>query len=269
MRLERILSLVYSSPWAILPSKHQAIRAALDAYLVKGSFLDFDDDSEPAPAYEVFGTVAIVPIEGVILGKASTMEAMCGAFSLDQFKKTLKEISGRDDIKTVLLNIASGGGTITGLPEASNAIKALRASKNVVAYTDDCMASAAYWLGCNAKSLFMSQSAEIGSVGVYVAFLDESVAFAQEGLKTELFKSGAFKGLGIPGLSLSDEQKAYIQEGVDKAFAQFVSVVKANRPKVNADVFSAKMYSSDDAVKMGLADGIIDNLDDLIAYYNK
>jgi ClpP class serine protease len=75
--------------------------------------------------------------------------------------------------------------------------------------------------------------------------------------------------MGLEGTSLTDEQRAYLQEGVDKNYAQFVSVVKANRKKVSADALSGKMFDAEDAIKLGLADGIINDLDSLISYLNK
>jgi signal peptide peptidase SppA len=274
MRLARILDLVYNKPWAITPESHKAIRDLLSHYMTQKAAAPFafdqDDEDTDSPAYDVVGSTAIVPVEGVILNKCSGLEAMCGAFSLDSFKATLKELSANTNITSIILNISSGGGTVTGTPEAGQAIKALGKTKNVVAYTDSVAASAAYWLGCNAKSFFLSQSAEVGSIGVYSCFLDESQAFAQDGIKVEVFKGGnsQFKAMGLPGTSLTDEQKTYLQEGVDKCYQQFVSVVKANRKGVSPDALSGKMFDSTDAVKLGLVDGVINSLDSLIDYLN-
>lgn len=273
MKLERIFSLLFASPWAILPAKHYAIRKALDSYLERGAFsLDtLETGAEETPRFEVVGSTAIVGIEGVILNKCSGLEAACGAFSLDTFKKTLKEVGAREDITNVVLNIASGGGTVTGTPEAGQAIKALSKIKNVIAYTDSCAASAAYWLACNARRIFLSQSAEVGSIGVYCAYLDESANYAAEGYKLEVFKGGnsKFKAMGLPGTSLTDEQKTYLQDSVNKSYNEFVSLVSSNRKKVSEDALSGKMFDAEEAVNNGLADGIINDLDSLIEYLNK
>jgi len=270
MKLERIFSLIYSSPWAILPSKHHAIRAALDAYLEKGAMFDPSLFPEPCDPFEVVGATAIVPIEGTILNKCSGLEMACGAFSLHSFKQTLKEIGSNDSISNVVLNISSGGGTVLGVPEAALAIQTLNKNKNVVAYSDSCIASAAYWLACNAKRIYLSQSAEIGSIGVYCAFLDESTSYAQQGFKLEVFKGGdsKFKAMGLPGTSLTDEQKAYLQASVDESYGEFVSTVQGNRKNVSKDALSGKMFSAADAQTNGLIDGIINDLDSLIDYLN-
>jgi len=271
MRLARILDLVYNKPWAITPESHKVIRDILANYISQKAFSLDDFSADESPAYEIAGTTAIVSIEGIILNKCSGLEAACGAFSLETFKQTLGDISASDDIQSVILNISSGGGTVTGTPEAGQAIKALGKSKTVIAYTDSLAASAAYWLACNASRVFLSQSAELGSIGVYSCFLDESQAFAQDGVKVEVFKGGnsKFKAMGLPGTSLTDDQKAYLQESVDKCYAQFLSVVTANRKGISHDALSGKMFDSADSVKLGLADGVINSLDNLIGYLNQ
>lgn len=270
--LDRILERVYLHPWAILPARHKAIQAILQAHLETKGFFDLPDTDEEddAQGYDVVGTVAVIPIEGTILNKCSGLEAMCGAFSLQSFKQTLREVAARPDVTSIVLNISSGGGTVTGTPEAADLIAEVAAAKPIYAYTDDCIASAAYWLASQTRGIFLSKSAELGSIGVYCAYLDESKAYAMEGLKVELFKGGnsAFKAMGYEGTSLSDEQKAYLQAGVDKTYAEFVSTVKAKRPNATADAYTGKMFDADEAVKNGLADGCINELDSLIAYLN-
>jgi ClpP class serine protease len=91
------------------------------------------------------------------------------------------------------------------------------------------MASAAYWIGVTADAIFAEPSAEIGSIGVYSAFLDESRAFEMEGLKTELFKTGKYKGMGMPGLPLTEDQRALIQAEVDRVNKQFARVEQVKK----------------------------------------
>ncbi len=236
------------------------------------AFYEFPETPDDDLAFDVVESTAIVPIEGVILNKCSGMELMCGGFSLQEFKETLSEISARVDISNVILSIDSGGGTAQGVPEAAEAIQRLRkAGKYVVAYTDGCAASAAYWLACQASRVYLSQSAELGSIGVYCAFLDESAAYAKEGYKVELFKgdNAEYKAMGYPGLSLTEPQRAELQAGVDKCFSEFKATVEANRKSVNQDVFTARVYEGQDAVTVGLADGVINNLTDLVAFLNQ
>ena len=272
MRLERISHLVYNSPWAILPERHRGIQTLLESAAKRGSLLDFAPEAE-RPRFEIVGKVAVIPVEGVILGKASGLESACGAFSLETFRKTLRDVAARPDVANIVLNISSGGGTITGLPESAKLIADVSKTKPVYAFTSDCIASAAYWLACSGRGVFLAESAEVGSIGVYQAFLDQTRAFENEGLKVELFKGGgdnnAFKAMGMAGLPLTDDQKNHLQAGVDKTYAAFTDWVTTNRPSVEPESMAGQMFDAGDAQKRGLADGIINELDSLISFLNQ
>ena len=233
MRLERIIEAVFTKPWAILPARHRAIQRLIEAKLNGAGFEDFiTGDDDDTPAYEVSGTTAIVPIVGTILNKTSGLEAMCGGFSCQDFRQTLRGVAADDSVKNIVLNISSGGGIITGVPEAADLIAQVAKVKPVYAYTDDVIASAAYWLASQANGIFASKSAEVGSIGIYMALLDTSAMFQMEGVKLELFKAGTNKAMGLPGTSLTDDQRTILQASVDKAYQQFTAYVNAKRPQV-------------------------------------
>jgi protease-4 len=272
MRLERILEVVYCKPWAILPSKHRAIQRILDAHLERADF-DLDsllaDSDNEGEAYEIYGNTAVFPIEGTILNKCSGLEAACGAFSLQTFRQGLQEAAADAAVRNILLNISSGGGTVTGVPEAADLIRQIAAVKPVYAFTDDCIASAAYWLASQANNIFISKSAEVGSIGVYLALLDVSGAMEQDGVKMELFKAGKFKAMGLAGNPLSDEERELLQANVDKIYAQFTGYVKSKRQKVTSDTMQGQMFDAEDALANGLIDGVVNDVNALIDYLNK
>ena len=234
------------------------------------TFADFQnpDDEDKDFQYEAHGVTAIIPIVGTILNKTSGLEAMSGAFSCQDFRAALRAAAADDKIENIVLNISSGGGTITGVPETADLIAQVTSIKPVYAYTDDVIASAAYWLASQTNGIFASKSAQVGSIGVYMALLDVSVAFANEGINIELFKAGDNKGMGIPGTSLTDAQREILQAKVDKNYANFTASVKSKRSKVPDDAMQGLMYDTEDAIKLGLVDGRVDELDDLLDYLN-
>ena len=86
--------------------------------------------------------IGVVAIEGPILRKADLFAKMFyGATSSEEIAEALQEISGRDDIKAVLLNIDSPGGTVAGTPELANAVAALDKKKPVYAFSSGLMCS--------------------------------------------------------------------------------------------------------------------------------
>jgi ClpP class serine protease len=107
------------------------------------------------------------------------------------------------------------------VPEASDAIYAARQRKRVVAFTSDLMASAAYWLGSQASTLIAAESADIGSIGVFVAHTDCSGMMDDMGVKTTYIYAGEYKVEGNPTEPLSADSRAYYQREINATYVDF------------------------------------------------
>ncbi len=296
--LTRIMTALYCQPWLITATMHQRLcEIARDhltgqAHGVNGRASEEHkrehgpvagkSASEPLEWWEIeydtmYGKerrpngvsfsdgVAVFDVGGVIGRKFSSFLNSSGVTSVDVLSRMVSDAAADDRVSALVLDIDSPGGTVTGVPETANAIARAAARKPVIAYTGGLMASAAYWIGVTADAIFAEPSAEVGSIGVYSAFLDESRAFEMEGLKTELFKTGKYKGMGIPGLPLTDDQRALIQAEVDTVFGWFKGAVRANRGQVSDDLMQGQTLFGEDAKAANLIDRI-GTLDEAIAY---
>lgn len=216
---------------------------------------------EIGPAVESEGlakigdNIANIVIDGVIGKHVSGIEKSSGVTDVDDLTSALEEVAADPAIEGVLLDVNSPGGGVTGVPEAAKLVAKTAQRKPVVAYTDDLMASAAYWLAAGADAIYASQSANVGSIGVYMAWLDESKAYEMQGVKTELIKRGKFKGMGIQGTSLTDEQRAHLQAEVDTVYDWFRAAVTARR-KVPQSAMEGQTFYAQDAKKMRLVDRV-------------
>ena len=206
--------------------------------------------------------VAIITISGVISsGPGNLMDACFGSFaSPDAIGAAL--CAARDDaeVRTIVLKIASPGGRVSKVPELAALVRSIaeRADKTVYAFCDDRMCSAAYWIGSQANEVYVTPSSITGSIGTYLALLDETVKMEKRGEKLELFSAGKHKALGTPGKPLSEDDRAYLQGTVDKINGQFTGSVKAARPHASKEALThAKTYDGEDAVAQGLADGVV------------
>jgi ClpP class serine protease len=79
------------------------------------------------------------------------------------------------------------------------------------------------------------------------------------GLKVEVFKSGPHKGMGMQGTSLTDAQRAMLQERVDQLGAEFKATVRSERDgregrKISDECMQGQTFS----VKECLVNGLID-----------
>ena len=54
-----------------------------------------------------------------------------------------------------------------------------------------------------------NESALVGSIGTYGVIYDLSKRAENEGITVHIVRAGAFKGAGVPGAPVTDEQLAY------------------------------------------------------------
>ena len=219
-----------------------------------------DEEDEPQrPAYTMEGSVAVVPIDGVIAPKASMVNGVSRptGMSIGQIIGNL--YAARDDraSKSILLDIDSGGGSDKGLDQVIDAIREVDAVKPVHAYARFA-GSAAYWIGMTARSFSVSRSAEVGSIGVYTIVEDTS-GLVPKGVKRYMVKAGEFKGAGAPGIPISEKDLGVIGERVNALYQQFVSEVAASRSMTREKALSlahGRVHRGPAAVALGLADSV-------------
>ena len=162
-----------------------------------------------------------------------------------------------DSVRGIMLMIDSPGGTVGGVPELASVVAEARQSKRIVAYVDGMACSAAYWIASQADEIVVSESASVGSVGVYLPMLDSSRAMEMSGLKQQVIKSGIFKGMGLPGTSLTPEQLSFLQQSVTSLHDDFMQAVNSGRGrKLKPDDMQGQDFSGRDAVARGFADEV-------------
>ena len=81
-------------------------------------------------------------------------------------------IAATPEGSTVVLWFRSPGGIVTGIPETAGELRRLGKTRRLLAFTDDLCASAAYWLAAQCEQIVATPTADVGSIGVYLAFYD-------------------------------------------------------------------------------------------------
>lgn len=163
-------------------------------------------------------------------------------------------------VKGVFLDYDSPGGSTLGALEAAEALQALSVDKRdaTVAYTDQIMASAAYFLAASAGTIMSARTAYTGSIGVFTFFADWTGFLDQIGIKVEVFHNtgGDLKTTWLPWSSLTDEQRVHLREHIDKAYGHFSQFVDANRPTLVDGSKRGQVFLGDEAQERGVVDGI-------------
>lgn len=249
---------LYCEPWAITPAMHAQISDIFQRH-VAGQSIDFEqpeDDVDPTD-YDVIDGVAVLPIKGVISKDISDMERMSGAVDVEDVDAMLRSAMSRGDVDAIVLRVNSPGGSVDGVPELADAVAAASQIVPVFAYADGLMASAAYYIAAGATAIYASRSAEVGSIGVYIALLDQSAAYAQQGYKRDIIKSSdtPMKAAGYPGTSLTPEQRAVWQSQVDFLYGEFSGFVRAHR-SVQDIALDGRTFLAPFAAEAGLVDSV-------------
>lgn len=159
----------------------------------------------------------------------------------------------------VVLKIDSPGGMVNGLDAVIRKVEQLAEQTLVVASIDGCGCSAAYRIAAAAGSVWATSDSDVGSIGTYWQFIDYSKAFEDAGLKSVLLTTGPFKGLGVPGEEITDEQIAFLQDVTDKTNAAFLADVQTGRGLSDeqlATVSDGRFWGAAEAKSLGLIDEI-------------
>ncbi len=264
MKFQRIYQAVHFQPWLITPRAHNSIRELLNSKLfeVNAERPASDIFGEDLPVMTIHNGIATIPVHGVIGQKLGLLEKSCGAVGVEDISMDLRMAVSDPSAHAILLDISSPGGVIGGVPELASEIKAAASKKPVYAFTDSEMASAAYWLAASAGEIYASPSADIGSIGVYLPWIDQSAAYEARGLKVDLIKNtgGTYKGMGFPGTSLTEAQREELQAGVDEVYAMFAGhVIEARQDRdfvLSLEALRGQTFMADRAYKNGLTDGV-------------
>lgn len=227
---------------------------------VSGSW-DDDDGDKGSELLSVEGSVGVIGIKGPLVNSDSFWNRIFGLVSYNSIREALIEAAANSDVKTILLDIDSPGGAVSGVGDCADLISTIdRNVKPVHAYTDGSMASGAYWLGSAARSITASNVATIGSIGVVMNHMERSKMLENMGIKATVIRSGKYKQVGNPNEPLSEEGRAELQAMSDSVYKIFVSHVADNRGKTYdyTDQYMAqgRVFLAENAVQVGLVDSI-------------
>lgn len=165
----------------------------------------------------------------------------------------------------VVLLIDSPGGSPVQAGIINDEITRLKAlhGKKVYAVVEETCASAAYYIASAADDIYVDKASLVGSIGVLMDGFGFTGLMDKLGVERRLMTAGANKAMLDPFSPQDETQKAYIQAMLGEIHSQFITVVKKGRGtrlKETPDTFSGLVWNGQQAVDMGLADGL-GNLD--------
>jgi len=189
-------------------------------------FLLYKDTSSPF-SYRDCNVAGIIFHGDLYTYYDSETQEISDAASAEDLVYLIELAESLDNIKAILLEIDSYGGSPVAAEEVSNTLNLV--TKPTVAQIREAGDSAAYWVASAADYIFASALSEVGSIGITQSYLDESRFNQKEGFTFNKLSTGKFKDLGNPEKELTAEERALVERDLNIMYEAFVKTVAENR----------------------------------------
>jgi len=197
---------------------------------------------------------ALVDINGVI----SDQELA----NADTIVTGLRNAFEDENTQGVIMRINSPGGSPVQSGYVYDEImrlKGLYPDTKVYAVISDIGASGAYYIAAAADEIYADKASLVGSIGVISSSFGFVDTMEKLGVERRVFTSGENKAFLDPFSPLKKSDKVFWQSVLKVTHKQFISQVKkgrGDRLKSDDQVFSGLIWTGEQALEMGLIDGL-------------
>ncbi len=229
------------------------------------SILDYAENvASTAKTYTTKDKIAIIYAQGEIgSGEGDVNEVGEGSM-----RRSLREARLDNQVKAIVLRIDSPGGDALTSDLIWREIENTKKVKPVIVSMGNLAASGGYYIACNATKIFAENNTITGSIGVFGLLPNFTQLTSKMGINSEQVSTNTNAADYSIFKPLTENYKAFAQEGVEKIYTTFVSRVAAGRkmtfPQVDA-IGQGRVWSGADALKIGLVDAI-GGMDDALQY---
>lgn len=274
-KYSHILNAVFDTPWAILPSKLQAIVEFIEWKAEGHTFTPEEIDArigaQSRREAETQGGVLVLPVVGTISQRMNLFSEFSGGTSTEKLSNQINRAAEDNSISHILMDMDTPGGGVYGVSELASSMRKARSKKPITAVANSLSASAGYWIGSQASEFVVTPGGETGSIGVFAAHSDISGLLESVGERVTLISAGKFKTEGNELEPLTDEARGAIQSRVDEYYDMFVKDVAKGRgvsvETVRNGFGQGRVLGAKQAVNEGMADRVAP-LDEVIEQLN-
>lgn len=209
------------------------------------------------PGQATMPHVAVVQVHGVISARDYA--------NATDLIESLQDAFSNPHSLGVFLDIDSPGGSPVQAAQVYRTIGRLKAKhkKPVYAVIGDIGASGAYYIAAAADEIHADPASLVGSIGVISQSYGVGDLLDKIGVESRTFTSGSNKDFLNVAKPLRPEDVAHMKEMLDHVHQQFIRAVKEGRKGVlkyeeHPEVFSGLFWSGEQALELGLIDGLAD-----------
>jgi protease IV len=257
MKFARTLEKVTFHPWLITPGGYEAVMRLIDSRLNRESAFDSLPEELPNKAGGKLPLsdpqMAQILVSGILGQRLSMLEQICGGCDYLDIAQSIDDVVAAE-AQGILFIFDSPGGMAVGCPELAAKIASLDIP--TVAFTDSIMTSGAYYLASGCDYIAATPSAQVGSIGVILPWVDKSKLWDKMGLEFDpIYSEGDTLKPTMYGPALSEEQRSYLQQNVNDVAEAFQTHVASFRA-LDFGQLKAGSYSGNRALSYNLIDKI-------------
>ena len=202
--------------------------------------------------------LAWIKIRGVI-AEEDSQSVFAAPSSASSISKRIREAAKDKNVKAIVLDINSPGGTVASVQDIySEIMNAKEQGKKVVALFRDVAASGAFYIAMAADQIVAEPGTITGSVGVIMQVGNVVGLFNKLGVQVTPITSGKYKDIGSAYRPMTEAEKTILQDMVHDTYSQFLAVVKAGRPKVTPsdleEYTDGRVFTGQRAYNLGFID---------------
>jgi protease IV len=202
--------------------------------------------------------IGLLHVTGTVkMGESVPGPDAASATGASSVTRDLKELRERDDVRAVVLRIASPGGSGLASDLMWHEVVRTRQRKPVVVSFGDVAASGGYYVGVAGRPVIAEGGTITGSIGVIAGKALLRGLYEHLGVTKELITRGRHAALYSDYVPLGDEERERLQTEAEFFYADFLDKVADGRQlsrEAVAAVAEGRVWSGRQALQHGLID---------------
>ncbi len=266
MLYPNILSRLINTPLLITSDKLEILTDRISLKMLADEPIDSTEKSKvTSGSFDSVDKIALIKVHGSLVNKNGA-----GASGLTSYESITNQIheSIKQNYTTILFDIASCGGEVSGVFGLSSLIRSLeKMNITTVAFTDSQACSAAYLIASSCSKIFAVDIADVASIGAVMSLVDVTEADKKEGVSYTILRSKESKASYNPHETLSTAVKDELLAKLITVDNKFNNTVLEYRPNLSLETvvkLAGKTISAEEGVKVGLVDKIVTSIADVM-----
>lgn len=204
-----------------------------------------------------YNSIVVVDIIGPVLKYGD----WC-TYGTVEYNDLFIRLANSDRVSGIICNMDTPGGQAAGTATLAQTIKDVSKIKPAICICQDgIIASAGMWLASAFQEIYVTQNTDmIGSIGAYTTIYDFTKYFEDAGIILHDIYAPQSTEKNLDYKQALEGNYNLIEEELKYLVQEFIKTVKTNRgARLNlsvADPFKGKMFFAQDAIQVGLIDGI-------------